>query len=217
MRVLYHFEMSTFSRRTRLALAHKGIDVELRDARSNPKWLDEAVRLSPMRTIPVLVDEGRVLGDSGAIAQYLDLAYPDRPALWPRGADAASRALAITTAIDGAMNALVDMGTRTFALRNDPAWAQVVGERIARAQASIDAVAKIVEETKASNLVGDGWCIADMWTVAAALWVAAMPARASSSPQVAQILTLGFRLPEALLAWAKQHESRPDVRAIYGS
>lgn len=43
-----------------------------------------------------------------------------------------------------------------------------------------------------------------------------MPARAASAPLVAQILTLGFRLPESLVAWSKQHESRPEVKAIYG-
>jgi glutathione S-transferase len=212
MRVLYQFPMSVFSRRARLALAHKGIEVELRDARANQGWLEEALRLSPMRTMPVLVDEGRVLGDSGAIAQYLDLAYPDRSALWPRGGEAASEALAITTAVDNAMNALADMGTRNWSLRNDPAWPQVSGERLSRAQASIDAVA-----AKATRpfLVGDAWSVADMWTISAVLWVAGMPARVSTSPQIAQIMTFGFRMPETLVAWAKQHEDRPDVRSVY--
>jgi hypothetical protein len=42
-----------------------------------------------------------------------------------------------------------------------------------------------------------------------------MPARAASAPLVAQILTLGFQLPEALVDWARQHGSRPEVREIY--
>ena len=32
---------------------------------------------------------------------------------------------------------------------------------------------------------------------------------------VAQIITLGFRLPDALVTWAAQHEKRDDVRVIY--
>ncbi len=218
MRVLYQFPMSVFSRRARLALAHKGIDVELRDARANPTLLEEARRLSPLRTMPVFVDGGRVLGDSGAIAQYLDLAYPERPPLWPHGMVAASEALAITSAIDNAMNALVDMGTRWFALRNDPAWPEVLGERMARAQASIDAVARKLDadSTRRTFLVGEHWCIADIWALSAALWVAGMPARASTAPLVAQILTLGFRMPETLVEWARTHEGRPDVRSVYG-
>jgi glutathione S-transferase len=213
MRVLYHFPTSVFSRRTRLALAHKGLEVELRDARADESHLAEARKLTPVRTMPLFVDEGRALADSGAIAQYLDLAYPDRPLLWPRGADAAHEALSITTAIDVAMNTLVDMGTRNWELRNDPAWDAVLRERMARAQTAIDSVA-----AKATRpiLAGDAWGAAEIWTLSATLWVSGMPARAKSAPLVAQILTLGFRLPEALVAWAKQHEGRPDVRAIYG-
>jgi glutathione S-transferase len=213
MRVLYHFPTSVFSRRARLALAHKGLDVELRDARADESILAEARRLTPLRTMPILVDGDHALGDSGAIAQYLDLAYPDRPALWPRGADAAHEALSITTAVDVAMNALVDMGTRNWELRHDPAWGRVLGERIARAQAAIDSVA-----AKATRpiLAGDAWGAAEIWTLSAALWVGGLPARAATAPLVAQILTLGFHMPEKLIGWAKQHEGRPEVRAIYG-
>jgi glutathione S-transferase len=213
MRVLYHYPMSVFSRRARLALAHKGLDVELRDARADEAYVAEARRLSPLRTLPILVDEGRVIGDSGAIAQYLDLAYPDRPSIWPVGRDAAHEALAVTTAIDVAMNALVDMGTRNWDLRNDPAWGTVLRERMSRAQIAIDSVA-----AKATRplLAGDTWGAAEIWTLSAVLWVSGMPARAKSAPLVAQILTLGFRLPDALVGWAKEHEGRPEVRAIYG-
>jgi glutathione S-transferase len=213
MRILYHFEMSVFSRRTRLALAHKGLDVELREARTNEAYLAAAREVCPLRTMPVLVDEGRAIGDSGAIAQYLDLAYPDRPALFPREAAAAQEALAITTAIDVAMNVLVDMGTRYFELRGDRAWSGVLGERMSRAKLAIESVA-----TRATRpiLAGDAWGVAEIWTLSAVRWVSSMPARASSSPNVAQILTLGFHLPEVLVDWAKQHEDRPEVRALYG-
>jgi glutathione S-transferase len=76
-RILYHYNASTFSRRARLALAHKEIDVLLRDPRADATFVGEAERLTPIRTLPVLVDEGRVIADSGAIAMYLDLAYPE--------------------------------------------------------------------------------------------------------------------------------------------
>src|SRR5580692_1629886 len=56
MRTLYHFRLSPYSRRARLALAHKGLDCELRDARENPALLEEARALVPFRTVPVLVD-----------------------------------------------------------------------------------------------------------------------------------------------------------------
>ncbi|HVJ91577.1 MAG TPA: glutathione S-transferase family protein [Labilithrix sp.] len=213
MRVLYHFAQSVFSRRTRLALAHKGLDVELRDGRADPSFMAEARQLTPLRTMPVLVDEGRALGDSGAIVSYLDFAYPDRPRLWPLDASAAHDALGITTAIDVAMNALADMGTRYWDLRNDPAWERVVGERMARAKTAIEWVA-----AKATRpfLAGDAWGAAEIWTFSATRWVLGMPPRAATTPLVAQILTLDFELPKALVDWSKQHDDRPEVRAIYG-
>lgn len=213
MRVLYHFPTSVFSRRTRLALAYKELEHELRDARADEAHLAQARRLCPLATMPVLVDEGRALGDSTAIASYLDLAYPDRPTLFPKGPVASHAAMSVVTLVDTAMNTLVDLGTRFYALRGDPAWEKVKSDRLARAQRSIDAVAAMATKT---HLVGEAWTIADIWTVSATLWVAGMPARAASAPLVAQILTLGFRLPESLVTWAKQHEARSDVREIYG-
>src|SRR5258706_7235328 len=103
MRVLYTLGRSVFSRRTRLALAHKGLEAEVRDGED---YVAEAKRLSPQGTLPVLVDDGRVVGDSTGIAHYLDLAYPDRPRLFPFGPDA-SDALLVVSQVDLAMNTLV--------------------------------------------------------------------------------------------------------------
>ena len=89
MRTLYHFQYSPFSRRTRLALAHKGLDCELREPRETPAFLEEARKLVPFRTIPVLVDGGQAMGDSTAIVHWLDRAYASGPRLWPTGEDAA--------------------------------------------------------------------------------------------------------------------------------
>lgn len=213
MRVLYTFPTSVFSRRARLALAHKGLEYEVRDARADEKSMAEALAASPQSTMPVLIDEGRAIGDSTAMAVYLDLAYPDRPRLFPTGADAAQRTLAIVSQVDAAMNALVDLGTRFYALRNDPAWEKVKGERLSRAKGSIEAVAALATKP---HLVGDAWSIADIWAMSAALWVSGLPARAAVAPLPAQIVTLGFTMPESLVTWAKQHESRPDVRAVFG-
>jgi glutathione S-transferase len=211
MRILYHYEQSVFSRRTRLALAHKGLDAELRDGRLDEAHAREARRLFPVGTMPVLVDDAKVVGDSTAIAHYLDLAYPDRPRLFPLGA--ADEVLSVTTAVDHAMNTLVELGTRFFDLRSDAAWAAITREKMIRAQTAIDTVAS--RATRA-HLAGDAWSAADIWALSAVRWVTLLPARAATSPNVAQMLTLGFVLPEPLVAWAKQHASRNDVRAVFG-
>lgn len=212
MRILYHFAQASFSRRARLALAHKGLDVELRDGRVDEAHLAEARRLWPIGTIPVLVDDGRVVGDSTVISHYLDAAYPDHPRLWPHDPQAAHAALEVTSLVDASMAILVDLGTRYYVLRADPAWSTVQRERISRAQ---DAIEKVAARATSPHLAGDAWSVADMWTLAATLWVRSFPARAPQAPLVAQLLTLGFRMPDALLRWAEQHEKRPDVSAIY--
>jgi glutathione S-transferase len=69
---------SPYCWRSRMALAHKGLDFE-----SVPWRFTETDRLAFARheKVPVLVDGDRVVADSWAIAQYLDQAYPDRPSL----------------------------------------------------------------------------------------------------------------------------------------
>ncbi|PWS36311.1 glutathione S-transferase [Falsiroseomonas bella] len=69
---------SPYCWRSRMALAHKGLDFE-----SVPWRFTETDRLAfaQHEKVPVLVDGARVVADSWAIAQYLDQAYPDRPSL----------------------------------------------------------------------------------------------------------------------------------------
>src|SRR5919106_2992164 len=75
--------------RTRMALAHKGLDCEAR-----PTRFTEIARVAGGRfkTIPVIEDRGRAIVDSWAIAQYLEETYPDRPSLFGGpGGEALSR------------------------------------------------------------------------------------------------------------------------------
>jgi glutathione S-transferase len=207
-RILYHYEQSVFSRRTRLVLACKGIEVELKEGRSDAANIAAARAIQPIRTMPVFVDDdGTIVADSTAILQYVELAYPKTPLL-------RKEALPLMVAVDVALNALVDLGTRLFDLRNDPAWAAMKDERMARAHDAINAVAAAATKP---HLAGDGgWSAADIWVYAATRWISAFPGRIESSPAVKNMVTLGFELPAALVAWAKQHDARPDVRSIYG-
>ncbi len=70
---------SPYCWRARMALAHKGLD-----AAPVPWRFTETDRLAFANhdKVPVLVDGDAVVGDSWAIAEYLDRAYPDRPSLF---------------------------------------------------------------------------------------------------------------------------------------
>jgi glutathione S-transferase len=212
-RILYHFRHSPFSRRVRLALAHKKLDVELREARENAAWAEEARRRVPSRTFPVFVDGECALGDSGAIVHWLDRAYPQAPRLWPDGEDAFG-AFEAAALVDLALNATVDLGTRYFALHKDPAWGQVKSEMVGRAQAALDALGMQASGLGRPTIAESGWSAADMWLLASVLWLEGMPARAGANPNIANVLALGITLPPALSTWADAHRQRSEVVAL---
>jgi len=78
---------SPFCWRAKMALAHKGLEVETVPWRFTEK--DQLPQPNAGR-VPVIVDGGQVVHDSSAIAEYLETRYPDRPALF---GDGAARAL----------------------------------------------------------------------------------------------------------------------------
>ena len=79
---------SPFCWRTRIALAHKGLDVE-----TVPWCFTEKDRLPQPNAgrVPAIVAGDRVVHDSTATADYLEQSYPDRPSLF---GDEIGRALA---------------------------------------------------------------------------------------------------------------------------
>jgi glutathione S-transferase len=70
---------SPFCWRTRMALAHKGFEVETVPWRFTEK--DKLPQPNGGR-VPVIVDGNRVVHDSSAIAAYLETHHPDRPSLF---------------------------------------------------------------------------------------------------------------------------------------
>lgn len=67
---------SPYCWRVRLALAHKGLEVETVPWRFTEK---DTIAFSGQGSVPVLVDGESVVHDSWAIADYLDETYPQRP------------------------------------------------------------------------------------------------------------------------------------------
>jgi len=78
---------SPFCWRTRMALAHKGLEVE-----TVPWRFTEKGKLPQPNAgrVPVLVDNDQVVHDSSTIADYLETRYPERPSLF---SDEVGRAL----------------------------------------------------------------------------------------------------------------------------
>jgi glutathione S-transferase len=74
---------SPFCWRARMALAHKGLEVETVPWRFTEK--DKLPAPNDGR-VPVIVDGDQVIHDSSAIAEYLEERYADRPSLFPGAA-----------------------------------------------------------------------------------------------------------------------------------
>ena len=70
---------SPFCWRTKMALAHKGLAAETVPWRFTEK---EKLPQPNQGRVPVIVDDGRVVHDSSAIAEYLDSRYADRAPLF---------------------------------------------------------------------------------------------------------------------------------------
>jgi glutathione S-transferase len=219
VRILYHFRHSPFSRRARLALAHKNLDCDLRDGRENPAWIAEARRLVPQRTMPVLVDEGRAIADSTAITHWLDAAHPGGAKIWPEGEDALD-VFRVAALVDVVLNSVVNLGTHFYPLRNHPSWPSVKDEMLGRARDAAEALAGMVAGASSpassprATISRGGWSAGDMWLYTMIAWFEGLPARAPSGGNPAQILTLGFSLPSALHKWGDAHRQRADVASL---
>lgn len=70
---------SPYCWRSKLALAHKGLEVETIPWRFTEK---DVIAFSGQGRVPVLVDGDTVVFDSWTIANYLEDAYPDAPSLF---------------------------------------------------------------------------------------------------------------------------------------
>ena len=96
---------SPYCWRIKMALAHKGLEVETIAWRFTEK---DAIAFSDQIRVPVFVDGARVITDSWTIANYLEDSYPDRPSLFGGpGGRAAARFI----------NGWVDMGVHRALFR----------------------------------------------------------------------------------------------------
>jgi glutathione S-transferase len=90
-RVLHQFPISHYCEKTRWHLDLKRLDYRLRNllpgVHGVVNW-----KVAGLRTVPVLVDNGRAVGDSTAIALYLEEQYPEAPLL-PRDPTERARVL----------------------------------------------------------------------------------------------------------------------------
>jgi glutaredoxin len=76
---LYQAEWCPFSHRVRAKLTELGIDYEIVNVPASTKNRDELEEVAGTRSIPVLVDEERVITDSGEAISYLEQKHEADP------------------------------------------------------------------------------------------------------------------------------------------
>jgi glutathione S-transferase len=208
---LFHFPTSPFSARVRIALALKSVPVELVDCRADAARLAQARSLAPTGTIPVFVaGDGQVLVDSVSIVRWLDLTFPT-PRLFPAGPSELSTTLRVCDYVDSALNTIVDLGTRAYALHDAPGWPDYVAQRLERVHATLAALVAEIDALDRPTVGPDGINAADLWVATLVRWFENLPGRAPTVPVAQQILTLGVRMPEALHTYASSINAHPIV------
>jgi len=171
----------------------------------------QATALSPSATVPVLVDDGLVVWDTLAIAEYLAERFPDK-ALWPR--DVATRALArsVCAQMHSGFGAL-----RQYFPMNIEAHLPAVGVRVLREQPAVledlERLQSLWEALLARHggpLLFDGFSIADAFfaPVVMRLKTYAVPVSARVQAYMAAVLAL-----PGVVRWVAdalaEHDFRP--------
>jgi len=129
MITVYGINLSTFTRKVRLALVEKGLDYQLEVA---PMGSPAIRALNPLGKIPVLRDGNLVVPDSSVIVAYLERRWPERP-LWPADAAALARALWIEEFADTSLReAILPWFAENFV---KPVFQGVAGDAAALARA----------------------------------------------------------------------------------
>lgn len=96
---------SPYCWRARMALAHKGLEVQTIPWRFTDK---ETIAFSGQGLVPVLMDEGTEIHDSWSIGIYLDQKYPARPLL--AGEQARALAFVLKGWVESALHAPIMRG-----------------------------------------------------------------------------------------------------------
>lgn len=115
MNRLYHYPLSPFSRKVRLCLAEKKIEVELVEERyweQSPEFL----RRNPAGMIPVLKYGNLMMSESQAICEYIEETNPTPPLL-PRDPEGRYEVRRLVAWFDGKFNEEVTtklLGERVF-------------------------------------------------------------------------------------------------------
>lgn len=199
---LYHFPLSPFSRKVRLSLAEKKIEVQLIEERYWEKDPD-FLRRNPAGKVPVLRLGSRILSESSAICEYLEDKYPDPPLL-PRDPEGRHEARRLVSWFDDKFHSEVTsklMGERVFRKVMGTGYPDSANVKAgARAiKYHIDYMAWLLDQRR--WLAGDAMTLADF-------------AAAAHLSCLDYISDVDWNRSETVKDWYAKIKSRPAFRSI---
>jgi glutathione S-transferase len=162
------------------------------------KFKRDIARLSGAGRVPVLVDDGLVVWDTLAIAEYVAERFPDRT-LWPADRAARARARSVCAEMHSGFGAL-----RSHFGMNIEAALFEVGARVLKAEAAVRSdIERIVAIWSELLDAHDGPMLFGAFGIADAYF----------APVVMRFRTYGVPLPAALMAYCERVVSLPGVAA----
>lgn len=194
---------SSWSMRAWVLLKQAGIpfeEVKLRfDSFDEGSQFKQAIRrVNPVGKVPVLDDNGLLIRDSLAIAEYLAEQFPDKQ-LWPKDKAARAHARSACAEMHAGFTAL-----RSHCAMNIEAELPEVGERIWREQAAVRAdVQRIVQLWGELLQQSGGPMLFGAFTIADAYF----------APICMRLKTFALPVPEEIAAYVERVRALPGVKA----
>ncbi|MFM8899456.1 MAG: glutathione S-transferase family protein [Burkholderiales bacterium] len=162
------------------------------------KFKQQITRHNPVGKVPVLQDEGLVVWDTLAIAEYLAEKFPEKN-LWPQNREARARARSVCAEMHSGFNAL-----RSAFPMNIEAHLPEVGERLLREQAAVRAdLNRIIAMWSELLAVHGGPMLFGEFSIADAYF----------APVVMRLHSYALPVPPAIKAYMERVRALPGVAA----
>jgi glutathione S-transferase len=194
---------SSWSMRPWVLMRQAGIDfdevmVRFDGFSADSRFKVQVARLNPTGKVPVLVDDGLVVWDTLAIAEYLAERFPDR-ALWPRERAARARARSVCAEMHSGFSAL-----RSACPMNIEAQLPQIGALVLRDRPAVrDDLARITQMWSALLREHGGPMLFGEFGIADAYY----------APVVMRLRTYALPVPDEVAGYMQRVVELPAVRA----
>ncbi|CDW79894.1 maleylacetoacetate isomerase isoform 2 [Stylonychia lemnae] len=210
---LFSYFRSSASWRVRLVLALKGIEftyqaVNITKDGGAQQYSEDYAKMNPMNRVPALFIDGKCLGESIAIIEYLEETRPDTRKVFPSDPYLRAKARQLTEIINSGIQPLQNLEVLNKIedeLKGDrKEWAQHFIKK------GMNAFEEIIKETRGKYCIGDEVSIADVCLIPQCFAAERFGVDLATFPNIKEIRDSLTGLPEFI---AGDLKSQPDYVA----